>query len=1006
MPPKPWQTVYAKKTVTAERALSVIKNGQTLFVHSGAAEPTLLTKTLAEKAPSFWDIEVIHLTAAQEESPLAKPELLQHFRYNTFYIGRGLSAAISGGRADYTPMNISELPQALADEIVQVDVALIQVSPPDSFGLCSLGVSIDATKAVLEHAKVVIAQVNEYVPVTLGDTLLPAEQIDFMVEGNVPLVEVDTSEIDPVSLTIGRHVASLIEDGMCLHFDRGPISAAAMRYLDTKKDLGIHTDILTDDLLRLVKSRAVNNMKKKINRGKTVATMVMGSRELYDSVDKNPYFELLPIDQVNDPFVISQNPNMVCVHAIQEIELTGLARSDTQEISAIRALPSSMDFIDGATRSQGGFNIMALASTTPDGKNSRIVPLSLGGGVAFTRSKIDYVVTEYGVVNLYGLSIRERAIALISIAHPKFRRQLMDEAIRLNFVGKNQPLAPEHGCVYPHQYEMTNTFKGDLEVFFRPVQPSDAKRLQRMFYRLSPESIRMRYHGTIKTMSNDMAQKLSAIDYSRDMAIVGLVGPRLNPMIIAEGRIMYNPANNMGEFDIVVDQEFQGRGIGTFLANRLNKIAYSRGLSGVYAEVISQNAATIALLGRAWPTARKTFDSDSTTFTLRFPPSDVERPKDSIIVYSGRFGDFTYGEDHPFNPGRARTTLSIIKNQGFLDEPWMRLEEPCLITKERLIESNDPGFIEALEKANDGKWKDEYLEYHLGGDDCPVFQGLFDYVLLYSSATCKGASLILEENANVVFNPLGGFHHASRSHSEGFCYVNDIILAIDKFLARGFRVAYVDIDAHHGNGVQDAYYSDDRVLFVSLHQTGKTLYPWSGFENEIGDGIGKGFNINIPLPEETDDEAYEMVYKRIVPKAVNLFSPTVIVMAIGADTHKNDPLSNLNLTNNGMVTAVKLLRESCQHLMLLGAGGYDDQTTTKAWARMWAAANRVDDLPDYMLVMGGSFMGGSGLGGGADIVDMQYRVSGDTKKAIMKELERIAEFHETNTLPLIGQTKK
>jgi acetoin utilization deacetylase AcuC-like enzyme/acyl-CoA hydrolase len=1002
MPSKPWQTQYASKLVTAEKVVSRIRNGQTIFVGSGPGEPTLLTETLAGKAENYWDIEVIHLSSAQEESVLARPDMLAHFRYNTFYIGRGLSAAVAAGHADYTPMNISEMPDAMADGIIQIDVALIQVSTPDSFGLCSLGVSVDATKAAVEHADLVIAQVNEYMPVTIGDSMVALDAIDFLVDGSRPLIEIEPIEIDPVSLTIGKYVAYLIEDGMCLHFDRGPISSATMRYLDTKRDLGIHTDILTDDIMRLIKSRAVTNMRKSVHRGKTVATMVSGSRELYREVDKNPYFELLPIDQVNDPFIICQNANMVSVHPIQEMELTGLARADTQELSAIRSLPSSMDFINGTSRSPGGFTVVALPSTTYDGQQSRIVALSLGGGVAFNRAKIDYVVTEYGVVNLYGLSVRERSIALISIAHPKFRRQLLEEAKRLNYVDEDQPLAPEHGCVYPHQYEFSQTFKDNTEIFFRPVQPSDTRRLQRMFYRLSPESVRMRYHGTIKTLGNAMAQKLSNIDYSQDMAIVGLVGPRLNPRIIAEGRIMYNPANNMGEFDIVVDEEVRGNGVGTFLANHLNKIAYSRGLSGVYAEVISQNAATMALLSRAWPTAKKTFDSDSITFTVRFPPADVARPKDSIVIYSGRFGDFTYGDDHPFNPGRARTTLQMIEDQGYLNEPWMRVEEPRMLSAKILNTSNDPDFIDALREANDGQWNEELLRYHLGGDDCPLSPGLFDYVLLYTSATCTGVDLILDENANVVFNPLGGFHHASRSHAEGFCYVNDVIVAIDRFLARGLRVAYVDIDAHHGNGVQDAYYSDDRVLFISLHQTGKTLYPFSGFETETGKGNGTGFTINVPLPEETDDEAYEHIFGRVVPPALKKFGPAVIVAAIGADTHKADPLSDLCLTNNGMVTAIEHLREHCQHLLLLGAGGYDEQTTTRAWTRMWAAANRVDDLPDYMLVMGGSFMGGAGLEG-AEIVDMPYRVSGDTKKKIMAELDRIAEFHEKNTLPILGQ---
>jgi len=1000
-----WRNRLRAKLVTPQKALAHIKNGQTIFVGSGAGEPELLTRTLAEMADNFWDVEVIHLTSAREESILAHPNLVEHFRYNTFYIGRGLYAALAAGNADYTPMNISELPAAIADGIVNIDVTLIQVSTPDSSGMCSLGTSVDAARAAVEHAHLVIAQVNENVPRTMGDSMIALDKIDFLVAGDLPLIEVAPREIDAVSFTIGRHVASLVGDGMCLHFDLGSISAATMRYLDTKRDLGVHTEVLTDDILRLIKSGAVTNARKNANKDKTVATMVLGSQELYRTVDCNPLFCILPIDRVDDPATICQNDNMVAVQEIREIELTGLARADTQDICEMRSLPSSMDFIDGARRSRGGFSVVALPSTSQDGQKSQIVALSTGGGVAISRSKIDYVVTEYGVVNIHGRSVRERAIALISIAHPRFRSRLLEEAKSLKYVGPKQVIPPEHGCVYPSQYEFRHKFKDGTELSFRPVKPSDARRLQRMFYRLSPESVRMRYHGTIKKMTNEMAQKMAAIDYSRDMAIVGLAGPRINPRIVAEGRYMCNPANNMGEFDIVVDEEFRGHGIGTLLANHLNKIAYSRGLSGVYAEVISRNAATIALLGRAWPTAKKIFGSDSCTFTLQYDPEDVKRPKDSIIVYSGRYGDYSYGEDHPFNPARTRAAMQMISRQGQLDEPWMRVEEPRMISKERLIESNSPAFIDALQRANSGVWQEDFLKFHLGGDECPIFPGLFDYVMLYTSATCTGVDLIMNENANVVFNPLGGFHHAGRDHAEGFCYVNDVIVAIDRFLTRGFRVAYVDIDAHHGNGVQDAFYTDDRLLFISLHQSGKTLYPWGGFEDEIGDKIGRGYTINIPLPEQTDDEAYEMVFKRIVPPALDRFAPSVLIVVVGTDTHKADPLANLSLTNNGMVAAIKLLRDRCPQILLLGGGGYDQESVVNGWSRIWAAANRIDSLPDHLLVMGGSFLGARDLEG-AEIVDMQYNVTGETKNKILEELDRIASYHEKNTLPLIGRSKR
>ncbi len=999
---KTWGDDYSGKLVSAAEALSHIKNGQTIFLGSGAAEPLLLTDTLAEMAPSFWDVEVIHLTVTRQEFKLGAPEMVNHFRYNTFYMGHSPSRALAEGVAAYTPMNISELPSAMRRGIIHVDAALVQVSPPDALGLCSLGISVDATKAAVESAALVIAQVNENMPVTFGDSQIPVEEIDYLVAGNTGLLEVPPPELDPVSLTIGRHIASLITDGMTLYFDRGAISAAAMRYLGSRRNLGIHTDFLTDDIWRLIKSRAVTNREKNINKGKTVATMVVGTKELYAAVNGNPYIEVLPIDQVNDPFIISKNDNFVSIHTISEIELTGVASVFSEGDFLVGSLAAGRDFVSGARRSKNGFSIMALPSTTRYGLNSRIVTSSRGRGATFSPTMVDYVVTEYGIADLYGLSSRERAVALISIAHPHFRRQLLEEAIEAEYVGENQVVPPERGCVYPSHYEFTHTFSGGLEVFFRPMKPSDARSIQHMFYSLSPEMRRMRYHGAVKSLSDETAQRIAAVDYSKDVAIVGLGGRQRNAEMIAEGRYMYNEANHMGEFDIIVREDYQGRGIGTFLANYLKKIAYSRGLLGIYAEVIQYSPATTALLKKAWPTAMRSFDSGGCTFTLRFPEEDVAKPKDCIIVYSGRFADFSYGEDHPFHPGRAAPALRLMAEQGYLKEPWMRVEEPRMVTMEKLIESHDPNFIEALRTANSGQWREEFLQFNLGGAECPVFAGLFDYILLYVSATMTGVDLIIEENANVAFNPIGGFHHASRSAAEGFCYVNDAIAAIDTFLARGFKVAYIDLDAHHGNGVQDAYYRDDRVLTISLHESGKTLYPWSGFETEIGEDIGQGFTINIPLPQGTDDDSFNMMFDRVVTPAVERFAPSVVVAVIGTDMHKSDPMANLSLTNNGMVEAIKHIREYSNHLLLLGGGGYNLAATARAWCRMWAAVNRIDALPDYLLVLGGTFMRGAGVTG-ADIVDMPHRISGGQKEAVQKELLRIAAFHEVNTIPLIGK---
>ena len=951
-----WQSIYGQKLVSAREALSRIRRGDTVFVSSGAAEPVLLTDTLAEMAPLFSDIEIIHLAAMRENSPLADPALMDNFRHTVFHHESGTAGQTKCHSADYNPMNIDELPGAMARGVVSVDVALIHVSPPDALGLCSLGVSVDVGRAAVKFASLVIAQVNENMPESMGDTLVPVERIDFLVEGNTSLLESSPIELDPVSLTIGRHVASLVSDGTTLHLDRGPITAAAMRYLDVHRDLGIHTDVLTDDVLRLIMSGAITNRKKHIHKGKTIASMAMGSQGLYQALARSPHIELYPVDYVNDPFVMAQNDRMVCIHSVGQIDLTGLAHVGVESCPQTRGLPST-NFMEGAARSKNGFNVLVLPSTSPDGLRSNIVAESAGRGAVLPQARVEYVVTEYGIVNLFGLAIRDRAISLISVAHPKFRGQLLEEAKLLNYVGQDKIIPPEAGSVYPSQYEYTRTLGDGTEVFFRPVRPGDARRLQRLFYSLDAETVRLRYHGSKKTLSYDEAHRLATVDYSQDMAIIGLVGPRANPVVCGEGRYTFDPSNGMGEFDIVVHKDYRGKGIALILAAYLNRIAYASGLAGMYAVVIQQNSATKALLDQAWPTATKTFDSGTTIFTVKFPEEDVVRPKDSIVVYSGRFGDFSYGENHPFNPGRARVALRTIDEAGYLSEPWIRVEEPRMITKERLVQTHSPEFVDALHKANRGKWLDEFVQVNLGTDDCPIFKGIFDYVLLYASATATGVDLIMKENANVVFNPLGGFHHSSRRHAEGFCYVNDVILAIDMFLAGGYRVAVVDIDAHHGNGVQDAYYRDDRVLVVSTHETGKALYPGTGFENEIGEDMGEGFTVNVPLPTGSDDEVFLRAMDRVVTPVVKSFAPNAVIAIIGTDGHRSDPGSGLNFTNNGLADAMERIRDYSNHLLLLAGGGYDLRSTTRGWARMWGVANRMDALPDYLLVMGGGLYG-------------------------------------------------
>jgi acetoin utilization protein AcuC len=354
----------------------------------------------------------------------------------------------------------------------------------------------------------------------------------------------------------------------------------------------------------------------------------------------------------------------------------------------------------------------------------------------------------------------------------------------------------------------------------------------------------------------------------------------------------------------------------------------------------------------------------------------------SSFIYSPRFSRHSLGESHPFRPDRAHLLRELLDRQGWLDEPWMQVVEPDVRPLEAWADSVDPDFIAAIQRASRGEVDASLVEHGLGSEECPIFPGLDDYVALYCAATMTAVRLVLSDEADLVFNPLGGLHHSSRRVAEGFCYVNDVLIAIDSLLAAGHRVAYIDIDAHHGNGVEDAYLRDPRVLCASLHESGETLYPWRGALEDRGEGPGRGLTINAPLPAGADDEVALAAFDGLICGPVRAFEPTVCVAVVGADTHRTDPLSHLQLTNNGMVSLMERIRGFAPQLIMLGCGGYAPQATARAWARMWAAANRIDDTPGHLSMMGGVFIGGQDLAGG-ELVDMAFMITGPEKDRMM-----------------------
>lgn len=411
------------KIVSAREAVSYIQSRQHIFIHTAAAAPQQLIKALTERYKELRKVQIFHLHT-EGEAPYTKPEYKESFSTHVFFTAQNVRSAMKTGQADYIPVFLSEVPHLFNRGIVNLNAAMIQVSPPDKHGFCSLGISVDASRAAILNADTVIAQINPNMPRTHGDGLIHVSEIDYAAEVNDPIPEHHPAELSDVELKIGRHCAGLIENGATLQMGIGSIPDAVLTSLGDHKNLGIHTEMFSDGLIPLIQSGVVNNSKKKIHPGKVVGSFAMGTRKLYDFMDDNPLIQMLDCAYVNDTSVIKRNPKVTAINSAIEIDLTGQVCADSIGTYQYSGVGGQMDFIRGASLSEGGKPIIALPSTTGRGE-SKIVPfLKQGAGVVTTRAHVHYIVTEYGVANLYGQSLRRRAQSLIEIAHPDHREDL------------------------------------------------------------------------------------------------------------------------------------------------------------------------------------------------------------------------------------------------------------------------------------------------------------------------------------------------------------------------------------------------------------------------------------------------------------------------------------------------------------------------------------------------------------------------------------------------------
>ncbi|RPI73534.1 MAG: acetyl-CoA hydrolase/transferase family protein [Ignavibacteriales bacterium] len=425
-----WIDSYNSKLRTPDDAVKVIQSGMRVYVHPGCATPEVLLHAMCKNSDHLSDVEVIHILTLGI-TPYSDHAMEGRFRHNALFIGPNVRKAVNEGRADYTPIFLGEVPNLFYKGILPIDVSLINVSPPDKYGFCSYGAGVDTTKAATEVAKIVIAQINPCQPRTLGDSFIHIDKIDYCVEVDAPLNELKyedrlKSPVDQdMYKDIGKYIASLIEDGSTLQLGIGAIPEAVLGHLYDKKDLGIHTEMFSDGIIKLVEKGVITNEKKTLHPGKIIAGFVLGTKKLFDFIDNDPFMEFHPSNYTNDPFIIAQNDKMVAINSAIEIDLTGQVCADTIGTYFYSGFGGQVDFIRGASRSKGGKPIIAIPSTAKNGQISKIVPyLSKGAGVTTSRGDVHYVVTEFGIADLYGKTLIQRAKALIDIAHPQFREEL------------------------------------------------------------------------------------------------------------------------------------------------------------------------------------------------------------------------------------------------------------------------------------------------------------------------------------------------------------------------------------------------------------------------------------------------------------------------------------------------------------------------------------------------------------------------------------------------------
>lgn len=571
--------VIINKMKTPEQAVAVVKSGDRVFIGTACATPRRLIQALETQGQKLYDVKLIHFLT-DGAIPLEDGIPETRFQHKVFFVGSDTREAVKKGKAEYIPISIAHLPRLIKNETIPVDVALVQVSSPDDNGFVSLGVSVDITRAAVLKAKTIIAEINPNMPYTHGDSLISVDRIDVFVEVDSPVIEYLHEPADAIGEQIARYVARIIHDNSTLHTGIGRVPNEMLKYLTNRRNLSIHSDVITEPVIDLIKMNVIT--------GPVFTSYCMGTKVLYDLINKNAQFSFHPIDYICRPEIISEIDRLVSVTQVFSIDLMGQACADQYGGEFYGGISAQPEFIRAAAISSGGKSIICLSSTTDDGKESRIRPLLREGeGVTIPRSEIHYVITEYGIAYLYCKSIQEKALALIEIAHPDFRSWLIEEGIRLGYLKTGQTLRSK--TAYPENEEREFCLKNGRKVLVRPAKASDATGLQDIFYNMEPKDIYTRFFMHLASFTDKMAQHLCNVDYENEMAFTAVVGERENEKVIGSSCYFIDYTDNLAEVGYMIRPEWQRCGLGSALQGRMAEYAQSKGVRGFKANILAEN---------------------------------------------------------------------------------------------------------------------------------------------------------------------------------------------------------------------------------------------------------------------------------------------------------------------------------------------------------------------------------------------------------------------------------